>query len=484
MSATNIAIVTANPTVTTIYTLTVTDGCNTITTSSVTITVFPNPAVLANSTSTVICNGNSITLTGSGATTYSWTGGVTDGLSFMPPSSITYTVTGTDGNGCTNSSSIAITVNSLPTVSATAANAAICTGSSTTVTGSGALTYSWDFGGVNATETVMPTVMTTYTVTGTDVNGCINTATVMVDVNPLPVVNIGNDMTQCGGSILLDAGNVGATYLWSDNSTSQTLSASTSGTYSVTVTDINGCVGMDAAVMTFNAIPTVNIGPNLTQCGSAILDAGNAGSTFLWNTAATTQTITVTTSGTYYVDVVDVNGCIGSDTIVATINANPTVTLALGTTAMCFDDGNLTLSGGSPAGGTFTGSGVSAGQFDPSVAGNGAQLITYSFTDINGCDGFATQTITVSACTGIHSTSGLDGVTIFPNPFTESISIHRTLSSEVTVNIFDAEGRLVMSKKAEGAKIEIATSELSNGIYSIQLVDVSGTKVYSITKGK
>src|ERR1043166_8894421 len=100
----------------------------------------------------------------------------------------------------------------------------------------------------------------TYDVAVTDGNGCVGRDTAMVTINPLPIVNLGADVTQCGGSVTLDAQNAGSTYLWSDASANQTLSVNASGTYDVTVTDANGCSNSDTAMITINALPVVNLG--------------------------------------------------------------------------------------------------------------------------------------------------------------------------------------------------------------------------------
>ncbi len=180
-----------------------------------------------------------------------------------------------------------------------------------------------------------PLVTTTYTVTVTDVNGCTATDTVTVAVSAIPVVALGPDQTQCGGTILLDAQNPGNTYLWSTGATTQTITASTTGSYNVTVTNLSGCSNSDTINVTINSIPVQTLGPDQTQCGGTILlDAQNPGSNYLWSTSASTQTITVTLSGQYIVVVTSPQGCSNSDTVNITINAVPVVVLG-NDTAFC-----------------------------------------------------------------------------------------------------------------------------------------------------
>ncbi|CAE7311021.1 unnamed protein product, partial [Symbiodinium microadriaticum] len=144
------------PTATTTYTVTGTDGDGNMGTDQITITVHALPTVTATTTDSEICEGEEITLTGTGADTYAWDNGVTDGVSFAPTGTQTYTVTGTDANSCTNTDQVTITVNTLPTVTATTTANEICEGEEITLTGTGADTYAWDNGvtdGVSFTPT-------------------------------------------------------------------------------------------------------------------------------------------------------------------------------------------------------------------------------------------------------------------------------------------------------------------------------------------
>src|SRR5205814_2289561 len=143
--------------------------------------------------------------------TYTWDNGVTDAVPFNATATTTYMVTGTDVNGCMNTATTTVTVNPLPTVVANSTATAVCTGSNVTLTGSGATSYTWD-NSVTDGVPFAPGSTTMYTVTGTDANGCMNTDMITVTVNPLPVVDLGSDVTQCAGTVLFDAMNVGSTY--------------------------------------------------------------------------------------------------------------------------------------------------------------------------------------------------------------------------------------------------------------------------------
>jgi hypothetical protein len=151
------------------------NGCDG--TDTVVVTVNTLPIVDAGADQAV-CSGGSVTLSASGASTYAWDNGITDGTAFTPTATATYTVTGTDGNGCDGTDTVVVTVK--PTVSA-GADQRVCSGDSVTLSASGASTYTWD-NGITDSVAFTPASTVTYTVTGTDGNGCIGTDTVVVEL--------------------------------------------------------------------------------------------------------------------------------------------------------------------------------------------------------------------------------------------------------------------------------------------------------------
>lgn len=235
-SAQNPGTVLFNTTGVYIVSLTVTNNFGS-STDTETITVNSLPSVGAGSDQTV-CAGSSITLSGSGANSYSWNNGVTNDLPFNPGFTNTYTVWGTDANGCINTDQVMVTVNSLPNVNA-GSDQTVCEGTSVTLSASGASTYSWD-NGVSNGVSFTPIGTVTYTVTGTNVNGCMNTDQVIVSINsnPTPVITqVGLDLTSnyaTGNQWFVDANPIAG---------SQTITPSINGVYTITVTDNNGCIG-------------------------------------------------------------------------------------------------------------------------------------------------------------------------------------------------------------------------------------------------
>jgi gliding motility-associated-like protein len=164
-------------------------------------------------------------------------------------------------------------------------------------------------------------------------NGSTDTITNVVSVNANPIVNLGNDTLNCAGQLLtLNAGNSGATYLWSSGATTQTITVGITGNYSVTVTN-GSCSDDDTIAITIGNSNTLNIGNDTILCNSQslTLNAGNPGSTYLWSTGATTQSIIVNTAATYSVTVTNVCGTL-NDAINITTNSSPVFVLGNDTT--------------------------------------------------------------------------------------------------------------------------------------------------------
>lgn len=227
-----------------------------------------------------ICAGISATFTISpvvGATSYTWTvpsgavitsgqGTTSINVTFGTNSGLV-TVTADNNCGPSPATSMTITVNALPIVSV-GADATFCA-STVLDAGNAGATYSWNTGSTSQTITVTSTGA--YQVSVTNSSGCTASDTINITINSLPVVTLGSDIVQCGGAVLLDAGNNGSTYLWSDASTAQTLSVASSGVYSVTVTNANSCSNSDTINVTIH--PAVNVSAIAPSANACLADA-------------------------------------------------------------------------------------------------------------------------------------------------------------------------------------------------------------------
>jgi hypothetical protein len=269
---------------------------------------------------TSACVGQPILLNAatSGATSYAWSTGTT-GSSISVSNSGTYSVV-VSINGCTGTDTVVVT--SIPTpVFNLGANTTICQGTTLTLDATVSqanVTYNWSNGGGT-----MPTLTVnssgTYAVTATNSVGCSYSDNIIVNVEALPMPNLGPDVTLCEGqTVVLNGSVAGETnYLWSTGATTAGLTVDTAGTYSVTVTTDNGCIGTDVVVVDYSIIDFDWNGTlDLAVTNPVVLDAGNVGSTYLWNTGETTQTISVDTAGTYTVTVTTAAGCTEGSSVV------------------------------------------------------------------------------------------------------------------------------------------------------------------------
>jgi PKD repeat protein len=214
----------------------------------------------------------------------------------------------------------------------------ICPGETATLSASGGSSYEWSTSETTANISVSPASNTNYTVTVTDANGCTDSDQVLVTVNPEPSPALFDAVSCNGNNVTLDAQNPGASYQWSNNATTQTISVGV-GTYYVTITNASNCSIIDTAVVSAGANLTVPLVDVDACAGDTVtLSAGNTGASYLWSTGATTQTISVISAGTFTCTVTD-QGCNGSGSSTVSFNPNPTPEV-LGDTVIC--DGQST----------------------------------------------------------------------------------------------------------------------------------------------
>jgi hypothetical protein len=441
--------------------------------SSDTITITQNMLpVVSIGADTSICNGNTLILdAGHPGSTYAWSDSSSSQTLGVTMAG-NYSVLVVDANGCKGADSINVSIYAVPVVDL-GSDTTQCAGTIMLDAENAGSSFVWNDMSTSQTLTAMSTG--TYYVAVTDSNACTSVDSIDVTINPLPPLNLGNDTVQCGGSLTLDAGNPGFMHLWYDSSTGQTLTVYATNTVSVTVTNpITGCMSMDTINITFNQYPIVNLGADTAQCaGSVMLNAGNAGSSFMWNTLATTQTIIASTSGTYIASVTN-SGCTASDTVIVTIHALPVMGFPA-VAPICLQGGAINLVA-SPAGGTFSGSvGVAAGMFDPMMSGLGSHAVIYTVTDANSCSNSISQTINVADCTGIEELAGLSGVEIYPNP-TQGIFNIRLLNvnaEDLNLSITDLQGKEVYNLNEKNLagdyNRQISLEGLAKGIYYIKL---------------
>ncbi|MBK7554418.1 MAG: gliding motility-associated C-terminal domain-containing protein [Flavobacteriales bacterium] len=357
---------TVTPVVTTTYTVTVTsqEGCTAA--GDVQIIVSAALNLTVTTTDADICAGDIVTLNANvgGAANMSFQWAPLTGLSngnvqspnAQPMQDEWYSVIATDTlSGCVLADSVFINVTNVSGVFA---------GNDTTVCSALGMqlgvTYStvnpiiqWEPAQyLNFSNTAAPTITFDSTMTyivevGDGVNcSAFDTVTVTVSFSSLTFIA---DSSLCQGqSMVIDAGYPWADHSWSTGDTSQTITVNSAGAYTCTMTDTQlGCSVSFTTNVTVDPLPVVYLGPDTSLCVGQnwLLDAGNPGSTYLWNTTAQTQTISTTVNGPFSVDVIDGNDCLNSDTIAVVFDPLPVIVIS--DTVVCVSE-TITLNAGNP----------------------------------------------------------------------------------------------------------------------------------------
>jgi gliding motility-associated-like protein len=443
------ASITVSPTANTTYTVTGTSlGC--VATDAVLVSILANAPINAGP-DVAICAGQSTTLTATGGATYNWNNGLGAGASHSvsPAATTTYTVTGTDANGCIGTDGIVVTVNPNPSPVINGASE-YCPGNfsvlSTTLPYN---SYNWSTGStsasINSTEANNPiTVSVTnnfgcsgvspaftvsennsittnlsivicqgesalihgvnqtlsglYSQTFVSSFGCDSISNVTLTVNPLPIVNAGNDVSVCfGESTVLNASGA-VNYSWNNGGIQGSVAPTTTTTYTVTGTDANGCVNTDEITVTVNPIPNVNAGPDQTICigASVTLSATGSADTYSWNNGVTNGVAFTPGVGTvtYTVTGSTIEGCVASDQVIVAVNPLPAV----------FAGNNVVVCEGESV--TLTASGAASYSWNNGI-NNGISFVPSL--------GTTTYTVSGTSSAGCINTDQVD-VTVNPNP--------------------------------------------------------------------
>ncbi|RKS21943.1 putative secreted protein (Por secretion system target) [Flavobacterium endophyticum] len=493
VTSTSTGSFTVSPTVTTTYYVRGEGGCVTPG-SCASITVNVNPAIVLTSGSftTVSCNGgNNGTATvaptgGTGPYTYSWapSGGTNATAAGLAVG--VYTVTVTDNIGCTATRSFTITQPPVLNGTTTVTNVA-CFGGNTgaiNLTPSGGVgPYTFNWGGGITTEDRTGLTAGTYSVTITDANSCTRTISNIAVGQPAAAISgttVVTNVACFGGNTgainLTPTGGVGPyTFNWVGGATTEDRVLLTAGTYSVTITDANGCtgtvsgitVGQPAAVVSGTTVVTNvacfggNTGAiNLTPTG------GVGPYTFNWGGGVTTEDRTTLTAGTYSVTITDANGCTGTVSgIVVTQPAAAVSAVTVVTNIACFG-GNTGAINLTPTGGvgpyTFNwGGGITT----EDRTGLAAGTYTVTITDANGCTGTVSPTVSNVSAAALGGTATKTDV-----------SCNGGSNGTATVSVTGGTTPYSYSWAPSGGTNATATG-LAAGTYTVTVTDFNGCQI-------
>lgn len=489
------------------YTITASmlNGC--ISSDSVVVIVNPrpSPSIIGDDT---ICQGQTATLTATGGVSYIWSNGSTD-TSIVVSQSGRYFVTLTNIEGCTASANVEVTVNPLPDVTITG-NSDFCQGDSTTLTASGASSYAWS--NSSTMESIIVSSAGNYTVTGTGANGCTNTATKTVTVNPTYTTPLTHSICQ------------GETY----NFYGQNLNVA--GAYTHRLQTISGCDSVLILTLTVNALPIVTISGDTSICeGSSTTLTASGADTYNWNTGESIDSVSVSASGVYTVMGTSAAGCTNSANVTVLVLQAPQIAIT-GATDICAGESTLlTVSGGttylwsdgttdttltvstagswqvtgySEAGCSSTASTTvslwqpATSEFtvfcpDSCYVWNGEAYCesgeyTRTLQTTHGCDSVVTLHLTITV--GINDHNLNNAMLVYPNPTSDVVNVQLTMNNEqsegMSILVFDVYGRLlnvVETGRAPSLQtVQIDMSQYAQGVYFVNVV--SEGKVVAVSK--
>lgn len=480
----------------------------------------PKASFTANTTS--ICQGSTVDFTSTSTNypaTYSWDFG--DGSpastaqnpshSYANPGTYNVTLTTTNQWGSTTSTPATITVNSADNATFNYSQATYCSnaGNQTpTVVDAGVFTAMPAGLSINASTGVVDlsaSTAGTYTVTNTTAGACPDVETVSITINTAADASF----TYPSNTICLSDGNQTPTTVQAGTFSSSpaglvfvsaatgeiNVASSAAGTYTIMYDVAGTCPDMTQTNITLTATPDASFTyPQGTYCANAadpspVFGAGASGGVFSAspsglniNTNSGAIDLSASTAGTYTVtnSIAAVGSCLADvQTFTVVVNALPNV--ALGTfPQVCVYNPAFALTGGTPAGGSYSGTGVSAGSFNPTTAGLGTKTITYSYTDANGCANTATNTISVDACLGLENNE-IVPVSVYPNPTDGKLTLSNVIGN-THFKVISVSGQVVLNGVVSTTANTIDLSSFENGIYVLQLTQEQGLQTIRVVK--
>ena len=348
---------------------------------------------------TAICDGQAIELSAGYSSenyTINWSNNETTSEIIASETGI-YSVSVEDLTGCSGSDSVEIIVNEVPEIHL-GVNQEICEGEEVILdAGSGWTSVVWST--MESGQTILVYEADVYTAVVTNIHGCENTDSIQVIVNARPQPNLGTDQTLCSGvSAYFEAGPY-SSFTWHDASTASNYSSVKEEDVWVEVVDEKGCKGSDTARIFVRDELLVDLGPDLEICNGDSIELSSGyqgqGNTFLWTTNATTESVLLSDSGIYGLEVTDQNGCKGTDTVQLIVNLLPIVTLDL-PRSICEGD-TLLLDAGNWSSVIWD-----DGTNDRFLKASASKNYAVTVTNDKGCEGYDEGILTVDSPSSIE----------------------------------------------------------------------------------
>lgn len=387
------------------------------------------------------CNGGAVTLTGTGAQTYSWAPNVANGSTFTPSINQTYTLTGFDANGCSAWDQTNILLENFSIDAGQ--NLTLCQGDSAVLTATGSPNIIWNNNDVSNGVPFYPLNSGYITAFATSANGCLASDSVLITVNPAPSINAGQDYFTCPGDSITLLASGANNLIWNGSiANDTTFVPNASATYVVSGESSLGCYGSDTLQVFYGNFPDLNGGPDLSVCfGQEVTLTGTGGIFMYWDFAIDGIPFIPQTSGSYVLFGASNEGCQSTDTVFVSVNEATSNTI----TASAID--SYTLNGQ-----TYTASG------------------TYSqvLTNAAGCDSLLTLILTLDF-TGLDENVGAV-LSVYPNPAQDLIFLNVDPASVGSnILICDAFGRILIESTIQKEENRLDLREFATGTYLIKV---------------
>jgi len=405
--------ISVSPIVNTNYSIALNNGLCAAT-KIVSVQVTPIAITIASATNQ-ICLGQNLSLSGSGASSYTWLASngssvISSNFTDNPTTNATYTLFAENTNGCSNSAVYNVTVNPLPNISITSNTNIICLGETVTLTALGSsISYTWNTMSNNNSIIENPTSTSVYTVLGSSNLNCVNIATFAVTVNSYtPGLTSTSNSVCLGAQVTLTAtGGAANTYSWSTGATFFSL---------------------------------INVSPSVTT---------------IYTVAAFSQ----------------LNNCFGSNSISIQVLQNPTVTASPSRTQMCVGEKNILTATGASTYSWSTTDLTNTVQINPTFPSTTIYSVTG--TDNNGCSNSTTLSLRINACTGFDNQISNNDIKIslFPNPSKNLVTLTvEGISDDIQFAVYNLIGGLIKTAKLDNQQTVIDLESQAPGIYLVQII--------------